>query len=208
MAKFKKLILSFGFVFAFAAGAGAATVNVTAEIVPSVGSDSFDSLDSTYTISAGDTVTFDYRIAAGSAARFDVNSASGDFAPWVRKSSLGFFTISSVTLELQGFSTNSAWDGKATLASQSDGFGHLGPLFQYSDFGLSAGDSFSFTNILVSFNVNSVTPTRFTTSQARTRFNGASISFEPVPAVPLPAAGWLLIAGLGGLAALRRRSRG
>lgn len=31
--------------------------------------------------------------------------------------------------------------------------------------------------------------------------------FDPTPPIPLPAAGWLMIAGLGGLAALRRRRK-
>lgn len=34
---------------------------------------------------------------------------------------------------------------------------------------------------------------------------GSVTRFEPPSAIPLPAAGWLMLAGLGGLAALRRR---
>ncbi|MCB6177225.1 VPLPA-CTERM sorting domain-containing protein [Rhodobacter sp. Har01] len=38
------------------------------------------------------------------------------------------------------------------------------------------------------------------------RVAGFSVDYEPAPApVPLPAAGWLMLAGLGGLAATRRR---
>ncbi|MFN3846459.1 MAG: VPLPA-CTERM sorting domain-containing protein [Paracoccaceae bacterium] len=45
------------------------------------------------------------------------------------------------------------------------------------------------------------------------RIAGLRVSFErdvpppPLPPVPLPAAGWMMLAGLGGLAAMRRRKR-
>ncbi|MDZ4135000.1 MAG: VPLPA-CTERM sorting domain-containing protein [Paracoccaceae bacterium] len=43
---------------------------------------------------------------------------------------------------------------------------------------------------------------------ANSEFKIKSISFEVIPAqVPLPAAGWMLIAGLGGLAAVRNRAK-
>ena len=42
--------------------------------------------------------------------------------------------------------------------------------------------------------------------QGNARFDTAGLSYE-LPPVPLPAAGWMMIAGLGGLAALRRRKR-
>jgi hypothetical protein len=37
----------------------------------------------------------------------------------------------------------------------------------------------------------------------------AEFDFEPntPPAVPLPAAGWMLIAGIGGLVAMKRRQK-
>lgn len=41
------------------------------------------------------------------------------------------------------------------------------------------------------------------------KLRGVTVSYDdpPVPAVPLPAAGWMLMAAIGGLAAARRRRR-
>jgi hypothetical protein len=43
--------------------------------------------------------------------------------------------------------------------------------------------------------------------QGNARFDTLALSYDDMPPVPLPAAGWMLIAGIGGLAALRRRKR-
>jgi hypothetical protein len=43
---------------------------------------------------------------------------------------------------------------------------------------------------------------------ARVTRNIVQPTVEQISPVPLPAAGWMLLAGIGGMAALRRRARG
>jgi hypothetical protein len=76
--------------------------------------------------------------------------------------------------------------------------------------GLLAGDSSSFTFGLTAANTTSPLSFDFFgvrfQSVAENGGFGGSTSFEG-SAIPLPAAGWMLLAGIGGLAAMRRRKK-
>jgi hypothetical protein len=61
---------------------------------------------------------------------------------------------------------------------------------------------------LLSLGVNALGNAAGTGSLAADVVNGASIAVTGAPAVPLPAAGWLLLTGLAGVGSLVRRRRG
>lgn len=72
---------------------------------------------------------------------------------------------------------------------------------------LSAGDMYVYDKVAGSVNVSpSFTDTSFFVySWTDSSFKLKSITAHTVSEVPLPAAGWLLLAGLGGMAAMRKR---
>ncbi|MEM9798571.1 MAG: VPLPA-CTERM sorting domain-containing protein [Pseudomonadota bacterium] len=70
----------------------------------------------------------------------------------------------------------------------SGGAGNGGDTGSYTFAGLFEGETFGFGAV-----------------DAYDNWKLASVTVESIAAVPLPAAGWMLLAGLGGLAAMRRR---
>lgn len=81
--------------------------------------------------------------------------------------------------------------GSLTLAENDYGFNNGGQVIDLSTNAI-------FTDIAY---------VSFLTNEGNARIDDITVSYDdpPIGAVPLPAAGWLLIAGLGGLAAMRRR---
>lgn len=98
--------------------------------------------------------------------------------------------------------TGTASDGVSARAGFSNGTGVTGTFFEIAGSAVSGAFLDGGSNALMTGS-NIAEPGRFLFS-AR---NG-TVEVEPTSEVPLPAAGWLLIAGLGGLAAVRRRKRG
>lgn len=68
----------------------------------------------------------------------------------------------------------------------------------------TAGNQVALVNI---FGFTNSAGEAFNFTSAKFESTGGSNSFEFALPVPLPAAGWLMLAGIGGLAALRRRKR-
>lgn len=217
-----KTIRSFGIVLATLIGsqATAATVNISASITPQLNA-SLSALDSPVTVAEGDRVNLNYSIANGATARFDVLDSLGAFYVWVRKPEAGPFTISDITLTLRDFATDGSGTGKVTKASEfNNGPAHLGPTFNYSSFGILAGDYFEFSGIDVGFKVENLfglSPFTTTHSQSWTIFKDADISILPAPsslsgqsspsAVPLPAGFLLLLTAFGSIGFAARRGK-
>lgn len=88
-----------------------------------------------------------------------------------------------------------------TVLGNVNGGSAFAPLFQFGTID-AAGIELQFTSVLA----DALTGIFGAPNLAGTTFGIANTSPEVAP-VPLPAAGWMLLAGLGGLMALRRRGR-
>ncbi len=127
-------------------------------------------------------------------------SGSGD-GPTV---TFNFFT--SITAFAFDFSDSDSTDSYSVQIGSDPAFALAvpggGTTFQ-SFFGFVSDTAFS----TITFRQTATGGITETFSVDNIRTNGVSAPPPPVAAVPLPAAGWMLIAGIGSLAAFRRRKR-
>jgi hypothetical protein len=98
--------------------------------------------------------------------------------------------------------TGDASGGASARAGFSNGSGNAGTFFELAGSSVNGAFLDGGSNELIS-GTNIGTPGRFLFSA-----RNSTIEVEPTSPVPLPAAAWMLLAGLGGLGALSRRRRG
>ena len=116
---------------------------------------------------------------------------------------VSFNRVVNVISVMFGFVSSTPGEDDVRLLLDTDGNGRI-----------SVGDSYSArTDILPNNNPFSIgLETDFFAlgafdSNDSWKLRSVTVEYDEPPAVPLPAAGWMLIAGLGGMAALRRRKR-
>ncbi len=189
-----------------------ATIDLNSAITGSSWTGVAHPLDSTVSVSSGDTVTINIDFLPGQVLTWNSN---GYFSPWLmldgfpgpitNPSQSGLFSWSGLSVSLLGLTQGTQFP-PAQLVGGSSGAIHLGPTFTLGNDSVVR----TFTGVTLTFLAtwSDGDPFRdFSTIGYYTPIFGGTVSFEQVQAVPEPSTFALLGLGLCGFGGYRFRRR-
>lgn len=157
-----------------------------------------------YTINTGDTVNLNFRFSDNEALKLTATEGISGIGFLVERD-VGFvYTLENVSVSLDSFVTDSAWNGIYSEATKDQSGYALGAYFDQRDVPVLDGEFIQFSGFQASFTIAAGDAGNGEVIFAKSAVNNWAV--ETVSPVPLPAAAWLFGSAILCLGVSKRRN--